>query len=145
MAKDGKCLPQAKRCYRGGKEGHIGCDEACPARNAKCKKYQNVEQYDGVRRTSRRSRGGQKKNPSKVNSVEDDDEDEYAFTVGLGTGTSDEALIDVRVEGITVKNMLIDSGATCNLIKKATWSDLKEQSCKQADPLKQETVLLWII
>ena len=150
MAKDGKCPPWVNRCYRCGKEGHIGSDEACAARNAKCRKCHSVGHYDGVYRTSRRSGGGQQKNPSTVNAVEDADEDEYDFTVGLGTGTSDEASIEVKVERITVKNVLIDSGATCNVINKATRHDLKEQgiasklthstkrllSCGSAEPLQ---------
>jgi len=50
------------------------------------------------------------------------DEDEYAFTVN--SATSPEK-IDVTVGGVVVA-MLIDSGASTNVIDKNLWSKLKQ-------------------
>ena len=50
------------------------------------------------------------------------DEDEYAFTVN--SVTSPEK-IDVTVGGVVVE-MLIDSGASTNVIDKDLWSKLKQ-------------------
>ena len=65
---------------------------------------------------------GQKKDRSRVNAVESDDE--YVFTVSLSTPTIDDASIDVQIEGVTV-NMLIDPGASHNIVSLSTWHDLK--------------------
>lgn len=69
-----------------------------------------------------------------MNSIDDDslrvesDDDEYAFTVGRG---STGGIINVLVGGISVR-MLIDSGASTNVIDKGTWEELKSQriECK---------------
>ena len=47
--------------------------------------------------------------------------------MGLGSGSEDEAFVDVMVNGVTIRNMLIDSGATCNVIDRKTWKDLRGQ------------------
>ena len=54
------------------------------------------------------------------------DEDEYAFTVN--SATSPEK-IDVTVGGVVVA-MLIDSGASTNVIDKNLWSKLKQDKIK---------------
>ena len=69
-----------------------------------------------------------------MNSIDDgnlsveSDGDEYALTVGGGnTG----GMINVLVGGISVR-MLIDTGASTNVIDKGTWEKLKSQKieCK---------------
>ena len=64
-----------------------------------------------------------------MNSIDDDnlraesDDDEYAFTVGGGnTGGTINALVG----GISMP-ILIDSGASTNVIDKGTWEELKSQ------------------
>ena len=66
-----------------------------------------------------------RKKSLRVNAVEGDNE--YAFSVGLGSGSEDEAFVNVMVNGVTIRNMLIDSGATCNAIDRKTWKDLRGQ------------------
>ena len=69
-----------------------------------------------------------------MNSIDDSnlraesDDDEYAFTVG---GGNTDGTINVLVGGISVR-MLIDSGASTNMIDKGTWDELKSQKieCK---------------
>ena len=53
------------------------------------------------------------------------DEDEYAFTVNSATSEK----IDVTVGGVVVA-MLIDSGASTNVIDKNLWSKLKQDKIK---------------
>ncbi|PFX23302.1 Uncharacterized protein K02A2.6 [Stylophora pistillata] len=66
------------------------------------------------------------KRRSNVNSIDDDnlkvenDDDEYPFTVGSGTTGG---RINVLVGGISAR-MLIDSGASTNVIDKGTWEEL---------------------
>ena len=57
---------------------------------------------------------------------ERDEDDEYAFTVN--SATSPEK-IDVTVGGVVVE-MLIDSGASINVIDKHLWSKLKQDKIK---------------
>ena len=69
-----------------------------------------------------------------MNSIDDDnlragsDDDEYAFTVG---GGNSGGTINVLVGGVSVR-MLIDSGASTNVMDKGTWEELKSQKieCK---------------
>ena len=66
--------------------------------------------------------------PLKVNAVESDGA--YAFSVGLGSGSEDEA-------SVTIRNMLIDSGATCNVIDRKTWEDKELQTSWSAQASSQ--------
>ena len=68
-----------------------------------------------------------------MNSIDDNlraesDDDEYAFTVG---GRNTGGTINVLVGGVSVR-MLIDSGASTNVMVKGTWEELKSQKieCK---------------
>ena len=45
----------------------------------------------------------------------------------VGTGASN-GIIDLKVGGVDVKSVLIDSGMLCNLMDKATWEELKAQN-----------------
>ena len=55
-----------------------------------------------------------------------DDEDEYAFSVTEGNVISvDDGTIDISVGDVRVNNVLIDSGASCNIIDKELWEQLK--------------------
>ena len=49
------------------------------------------------------------------------EERQHAFHVGTGSSNS---IIDLKVGGIDLKSMLIDSGGLCNLMDKATWEEL---------------------
>ena len=53
----------------------------------------------------------------------DDEEDEYAFTV---KSSSQLGKVEVIVGGCVVK-MVIDSGASTNIVDKGVWNDLKQQ------------------
>ena len=37
-------------------------------------------------------------------------------------------IVDLKVGGVDIKSVLIDSGASCNLMDKATWKELKAQN-----------------
>jgi len=66
-------------------------------------------------------------NSRKVNTVEvdSDDSNEYAFVVD-GEDIPG-GCIDVCIRGVVLHNVLIDSGATCNLVDRNTWEELKRQ------------------
>ena len=49
------------------------------------------------------------------------EERQHAFHVGTG---SSNGIVDLKVGGVDLKSVLIDSGASCNLMDKATWEEL---------------------
>ena len=40
---------------------------------------------------------------------------------------NESVVAEIFVEGVKITNVLIDSGASCNLIDKETWENLKQQ------------------
>ena len=54
--------------------------------------------------------------------------DDYAFTVD-NTG-NESGVVDLKVGGVAITSILIDSGATCNIMDKATWEMLKKDGVK---------------
>jgi hypothetical protein len=117
-------------CYRCGKKGHISRDWNCPARNATCRKCKNVGHFDKVCRSKQsrnqyqpRARGRGRYN-DRVNEV---DQSEYNFSINLwDNGYSRGNTVTAIIGGVNVDNILVDSGATCNIINKNTWEYLKK-------------------
>ena len=54
--------------------------------------------------------------------------DDYAFTVDK-TG-NESGVVDLKVGGVAITSILIDSRATCNIMDKATWDMLKKDGVK---------------
>lgn len=102
------------KCYRCGNSDHMGRDPKCPARGQTCNKCHGKDHYAKVCRT---------KNPNSrqtVNNVEDTNTD-YAFTIS--DGDMPERL-SFCLGGVNVK-MLVDSGATSNVMGENAWEKLK--------------------
>ena len=45
-------------------------------------------------------------------------------------GNDSSGVVDLCVGGVQLKNVLIDSGATCNIVDRATWESLKQKGVK---------------
>jgi len=58
----------------------------------------------------------------------DDESDEFAFMIGSADESS--GTVDICVGGVPLRGLLIDSGATCNLIDRMTWEELKQKQIK---------------
>ena len=122
--------PVKGTCYRCGKVGHFGRDSECPARGKTCHKWGGADHFGSQCKTKtakppkprreEKAKGKKKKSVRYVGSERD--EDEYAFTVN--SVTSPEK-IDVTAGGVVIE-MLIDSGASTNVIDKSLWSKLKQ-------------------
>ncbi|KAI8516325.1 hypothetical protein Bbelb_049060 [Branchiostoma belcheri] len=61
--------------------------------------------------------------------------DHYVFSMD-GQAQKRAGTIDVEIGGVGVAGILIDSGATCNIISKGTWESLKRQQVEVRDQRK---------
>ncbi|PIK40988.1 hypothetical protein BSL78_22161 [Apostichopus japonicus] len=123
-----------RTCFRCGNIGHIARDANCPARDATCNKCKLKGHYAKLCKT-KPERIQKERSPSsdKVNKVQSDNE--YVFIVTDQTGSG---LVEVNVGGVPI-SLLIDSGATCNVIGEETWKYLKANNvkCKSEKATKQ--------
>lgn len=127
--------PVKGTCYRCGKVGHFARDSECPARGKTCHKCGGADHFGSQCKTKtakppkprrdEKPKGNKKKKSVRYVGSERD-EDEYAFTVN---SASSPEKIDVTVGGVVVE-MLIDSGASTNVIDKNLWSKLKQDKIK---------------
>ena len=128
--------PAKRACYRCGKVGHFGRDPECPAKGKTCHKCGGADHFGSQCKTKtakppkprreEKTKGKKPKKSVRYVGSERDEDDEYAFTVN--SATSPEK-IDVTVGGVVVE-MLIDSGASTNVIDKNLWSKLKQDKIK---------------
>ena len=55
--------------------------------------------------------------------------DNYAFVV-KPAGEKTGGVVDLIIGGVELNNVLIDSGASCNIMDRATWENLKQKGVK---------------
>ena len=115
------------QCYRCGKYGHMSKDPECPARGKTCSKCQGKDHFATVCRTKdgKKKHEKQEKSGESVKAVDE----HYAFTIQIKRDS--EPMLDI-VAGNKPLKVLIDSGASCNIVGVDTWEDLKRQGidCK---------------
>ena len=119
-----------KRCYRCDGIGHFAKDKVCPARNSTCRKCSKVghfAKYCKTKHSSNQASTAAKK-VYQIHDVngQDDRRNAYAFSMDDVCNKQNSALVDLVIGGVEVKSVLIDSGASCNVMDKCTCEDLKE-------------------
>ena len=120
-------------CYRCSHLGHIARDSCCPAKNKDCGKCGARGHFavccGNKKASSSRQKGivpGNMKKTYLVGEGASREGDNYAFNVGGGLRVEEVAL---KVEG-PLDSVLINSGASCNLIDHSTWSSMKQNRFK---------------
>ena len=136
-------------CYSCGYEGHTNKDEKCPAKGKLCNKCGDSGHFASHCKTKARQPARGKypqKSRQNVNLAQEepesgvfDDDDDYTFSVNSFTAnTKYGEKATVRVGGVPV-DMLVDSGASTNVMSLKLWEELKSKhiTCKVLDDHKK--------
>jgi hypothetical protein len=121
-----QAVGQDKNCYRCGKSGHFGRDPSCPARGKVCRRCGFKDHFEircksKVKQEENNSNKRQQRR-NTANMVNPEEEDSaYAFVVG---NIAPEK-VEVTVGGCQL-DMIIDSGASVNIVDKQSWEWLKK-------------------
>ncbi|KAK2551951.1 hypothetical protein P5673_026947, partial [Acropora cervicornis] len=116
FARDSSCPAQGQNCNKCGAKGHFSA--CCKAKEKWPAKKDNVNRVSGK-------------------TVIPSERNDYAFAVRHKYGSDGE--VSLKVGGVRVEGILIDSGASCNLIDYKTWSYLKQNHvvCQSAQSEKK--------
>ncbi|KAK3092068.1 hypothetical protein FSP39_024885 [Pinctada imbricata] len=129
-------------CFNCGNKGHKAKHSSCPAIGRSCN-YCKIEGHFELcckKKVKDGSRKG-KKEVRQLTQNEPDGEHKYAFLVIHKVDSQRDGIdsVCVNIGGIDL-SAVIDSGATCNVMDRAQWEDLKRQnvictSTKESKPL----------
>ena len=114
---------EEKKCYRCNQTGHFGRDPSCPARGKKCTKCNLPDHFAVVCRTQR-----------VLRVEEEEGEHDYVFTMDHADDN-----ISFNVGGVEL-SLLVDSGASVNIVDEKTWQNLKDNHITCSSVVKQANV-----
>ncbi|RUA05254.1 MAG: hypothetical protein DSY43_04950 [Gammaproteobacteria bacterium] len=109
-------------CYNCGQRGHYKNDPECKARSTTCHSCKKVGHFAKCCR-SKPEKPNESKGRGHIRQVTEDNDD-YAFVVT----PTDKATpkVDIVLGGVHLKDVLVDSGSTCNIVCRDTWEELKQ-------------------
>lgn len=131
-----KCRPKTsskeRKCYRCGGTGYLAQDKGCPTLDKTCNKCGKSGHFAACcKKKSTKKLGGRHRSEGAIKvSKEKEEEDNYAFVLDTKSGNGSSGVVDLSVGGVQLKNALIYSGATCNIVDRATWESLKQKGVK---------------
>ncbi|CAH3177684.1 unnamed protein product [Porites evermanni] len=114
----------------------MAIDPNCPARSKKCDACDEIGHFAVCCKTKgrkplTRDDEGRNNTGGRAYQLSEDSatgqQDYHAFAVGVGQPTSGSE-VDLKCGGVTLPAVLIDSGASCNVIDQATCEVLKKKS-----------------
>ena len=145
---------KGKECYACGNRRHLKNSPQCPARNQFCNgcgkrghflvKCRNVQasrpgtskpSTDDYRPSQRR-----KTNANLIEDVQEEAEEKTSYLFSLNPIPKHMQAITLQIGGVKVPNLLINSGAACNVVEQETWRWLKNEKIK-ADTRKSAKTL----
>ncbi|XP_011155764.1 uncharacterized protein LOC105193091 [Solenopsis invicta] len=123
-------------CYRCGYKGHKYTDEKCPARERICSKCGKSGHFARVCKTRMETtsnsyrKSGQRKGVRRLDEKTEEDENKHAFSLRRKEIYAvDGKCVNAAIGGVTL-NLLVDSGASCNIIDEKTWKCCKSRNIK---------------
>ena len=124
-----KTFPRGgRKCYRCGRSGHYGRDPECPAKGKMCGKCGGADHFAECCKT--------KRHKCRQVEAEPGGDQEYGFQVTEESILHVTDKICVNVGGVDLY-MVVDSGATTNLVDSQTWNKLKQKKIKVASSCPQ--------
>ena len=115
------------QCFSCGRKGHKSKDRICPAKDKKCRKCHYKGHFEKYCRTKREGRHSKE---DELHQVEDAD---YAFS--LDEGRNRMGKVQIQLGGVKI-DVIIDSGASRNVIDRNTWELLKDKNIKVSQSSK---------
>ncbi|XP_046746420.1 uncharacterized protein K02A2.6-like [Diprion similis] len=135
---------ESYKCHRCGYTGHYAADKKCPAWGKTCEKCGLKDHFQIVCKTKKGAKA-RDKGRRDVRQVEEEDEvhrihsrapteqegqqKEYAFGIRAVQESENDINLKIKMGGVQTE-MLIDSGATCNIIGRRQWEYLKSKGIK---------------
>ena len=130
----GKKCEKERKCYRNGcgGTGHLVQDKSCPALDKTCEKCGKSGHFAACCKTksTKKPSGRHRSEGANKVSEEKEKEDNSAFVLDTKSSNGSSGVVDLCVGGAQLKNVLIDAGATCNIVDRATWDSLKQKGVK---------------
>ena len=128
-------------CYNCNRTGYFARDSSCPARGQNCNECGAKGHFSACckAKEKRPTKGTKKDNVNRVSgkTVSPSEQNDYVFLVRNNYGSEGEVCL--KVGGVRVEGVLIDCGASCNLIDYKKCSYLKENHvvCQSAQSEKK--------